>query len=949
MSRVIVKNLPKGTKGEKLRELFSQKGEVTDLSMKYTKDGVFRNFAFIGFKSENSALQAIKHFNNTYFNSTKMQVELAKDFGDKTKPRAWSKYSSESSSHQKAAKAKQAGEKQTPGKDKKLAAVERRKKAKEEKMKEFLGELGDDPEFKEFLEVHENSSTKSTWSNDTTQAAVASPDKQMKKRNDVTFDDESSSDEEDKSEDSDKDTSDDSDDDIDNKKEVKRPKPAAKTALSDLEYLKTMMMSSVLLSESDDPDVEENEDAKSKKNKQKVKGKEKKKKGSRPDKSDAAQDDSGETTAPEQVEDKPRFVAKIRGLYGKYNEKLIKDFFQPLNTVSIKLPRNARKNLIGVAFVEFTCAKDLDQALRKNKTFINGKRISMKRTQEEADLKVTEHQTRAWELKIQQDRAEEDEGIAESGRLFVRNLAYCCTEDDIEALFNKYGPLTDVSIPVDPFTHKIKGFAHVTFMIPEHAVKAFVALDGTVFQGRMLHILPGKPKPEDIELTEKTSFKKKKEAEQKSMAKSSHNWNTLFIGANAVADAMAERYGTSKSQILDASGKESLGVRMALGETQIVSETRDFLLDNGVSLDSFSQAAAPRSKTVILAKNLPAGTNELELREKFEKYGTLGRFLLPPARVSALIEFLEPAQARSAFTKLAYTKFQYLPLYLEWAPVGVFTTDYKAPSTQEDEEDMEEEQGETEREPTAVNTEDMKKEVVEDGESDDEDVDEHTPRCTLFVKNLNFNTTEEDFKTMFERCGNVKYATISKKKDFKNPGEFLSMGYGFVEYMKKSSADKALKTLQHASLDDHQLELKISNRETITPQESNKKKQKSTKQKSSKILVRNIPFEVTRNEIYELFKVFGELKTVRLPKKLSGTGSHRGFGFVDFLTRPDAKRAFNALCHSTHLFGRRLVLEWAEAGETVDDLRRKTAERYREDGPSKKLKRSSIMEDLASS
>ena len=33
----------------------------------------------------------------------------------------------------------------------------------------------------------------------------------------------------------------------------------------------------------------------------------------------------------------------------------------------------------------------------------------------------------------------------------------------------------------------------------------------------------------------------------------------------------------------------SLAVRMALGETQIVAETRQFLLDNGVALDSFSQ------------------------------------------------------------------------------------------------------------------------------------------------------------------------------------------------------------------------------------------------------------------------------------------------------------------------------------------------------------------------
>lgn len=56
------------------------------------------------------------------------------------------------------------------------------------------------------------------------------------------------------------------------------------------------------------------------------------------------------------------------------------------------------------------------------------------------------------------------------------------------------GPVTEVIVPLDKLTRKIKGYGVVTYLIPEHAVKAFTELDGTVFHGRMLHLLPGKAK-----------------------------------------------------------------------------------------------------------------------------------------------------------------------------------------------------------------------------------------------------------------------------------------------------------------------------------------------------------------------------------------------------------------------------------------------------------------------
>ena len=46
---------------------------------------------------------------------------------------------------------------------------------------------------------------------------------------------------------------------------------------------------------------------------------------------------------------------------------------------------------------------------------------------------------------------------------------------------------------------------------------------------------------------------------------------------------------TQKSKILEAEKTDSLAVRMALGETQLVAETREFLTANGVKLDVFGQ------------------------------------------------------------------------------------------------------------------------------------------------------------------------------------------------------------------------------------------------------------------------------------------------------------------------------------------------------------------------
>uniref|UniRef100_A0A8D3CSM1 Probable RNA-binding protein 19 n=1 Tax=Scophthalmus maximus TaxID=52904 RepID=A0A8D3CSM1_SCOMX len=817
MSRVIVKNLPNGMKEERFRSMFAAFGTVTDCSLKFTKDGKFRKFGFVGFKSEEEANSALQHFHKSFVDTSRVTVEMCKAFGDPTKAKAWSKHT------------------QSSGQDKAPASADTDKNKEKKELNSTLDNLEEDQGFKEFLSVHQNRSQAPTWANDTLQQTT--PDSERTKTQG-------------------------------------KKKPASD------DYL--------------------NFD------------------------SDQSEDEGEEyhgiafqfvhvksTICLLQMEPTTEFTVKLRGAPFNVKEQQIKEFMTPLKPAAIRIGKNESGNRTGYVYVDLRSEEEVGKALKKNKDYIGGRYIEVfcvdaNRGKGQRDIKEKEID-RNFTRQLKEDEEEED--VAESGRLFIRNLPYTCTEEEIKELFSKHGPLSEVLFPIDNLTKKPKGFAFITYMIPENAVTALAKLDGHIFQGRMIHLLPSTVKKEKAESSDaggpgSSSYKRQKDAKNKASSSSSHNWNSLFLGTSAVADAIAEKYNTTKSQVLDHESKGSVAVRMALGETQIVQETRQFLLDNGVSLDSFSQAAAERSTTVILVKNLPAGVVVSELEELFSPHGSLGRVLLPPSGLTAIIEFLEPPEAKRAFTRLAYSKFHHVPLYLEWAPVGVFVAAKLEP---------------------VLDKEEAVKEEKEEEEDEDEE-EESAPGSTLFIKNLNFSTTEETLQETFSKCGKITSCTISKKKD--KTGKLLSMGYGFVQYQMAEAAQKALRQLQHCTVDDHQLELKISERATRTTEVSRKKKQVDKKQTGSKILVRNVPFQASVREIRELFCTFGELKTVRLPKKAAGSGKHRGFGFIDFLTKQDAKRAFAALCHSTHLYGRRLVLEWADAEETVETLRRKTAEHF---------------------
>lgn len=189
MSRLIIKNLPKNIKEERIRSIFSVKGELTDVKLCHTKDGKFRRFGFIGYKTEDQAKAALQHFNSSFIDTSKITVDFAKSLGDESLPRPWSRYSEGSSANdrlknKKEKKAEELTDRVSKPKEAKdpsdTHSINRKKSSvvNEKNNKErtkALDDLEHDTEFQEFLSVHKHRGSKQTWSNDNVEHGQAKP------------------------------------------------------------------------------------------------------------------------------------------------------------------------------------------------------------------------------------------------------------------------------------------------------------------------------------------------------------------------------------------------------------------------------------------------------------------------------------------------------------------------------------------------------------------------------------------------------------------------------------------------------------------------------------------------------------------------------------------------------------------------------------------------------
>ena len=81
-------------------------------------------------------------------------------------------------------------------------------------------------------------------------------------------------------------------------------------------------------------------------------------------------------------------------------------------------------------------------------------------------------------------------------KLFVGNLSFNTTENDLQDAFAAHGTVVEANLMVDRVTGRPRGFGFVTMSTPEEAKAAIAALNGATIDGRNLTVNEARPREE---------------------------------------------------------------------------------------------------------------------------------------------------------------------------------------------------------------------------------------------------------------------------------------------------------------------------------------------------------------------------------------------------------------------------------------------------------------------
>ncbi|KAG7217445.1 hypothetical protein INR49_021613 [Caranx melampygus] len=157
------------------------------------------------------------------------------------------------------------------------------------------------------------------------------------------------------------------------------------------------------------------------------------------------------------------------------------------------------------------------------------------------------------------------------------------------------------------------------------------------------------------------------------------------------------------------------------------------------------------------------------------------------------------------------------------------------------------------------------------------------PAQTIFVRSLPATASNQRLEEIFSEVGPLKQCFVVKEK-----GTETCRGFGYVTYSMEEDAKTALKQIRE--YDGQRVFLsvakkKITGKKKATSEEApaapkeNEHKPKGIKNKQkSRLIIRNLSFKCSEDDLKEVFSQFGTVLEAQIP--LKPDGKMRGFAFV---------------------------------------------------------------------
>ena len=232
----------------------------------------------------------------------------------------------------------------------------------------------------------------------------------------------------------------------------------------------------------------------------------------------------------------------------------------------------------------------------------------------------------------------------------------------------------------------------------------------------------------------------------------------------------------------------------------------------------------------------------------------------------------------------------------------------KPKKEKEEKKEQKKEEEESQEENGAKATAKKEEESEEEKENDNnkKENEEELPENVyeeLFVRNIGYNTTEEELADYFAKYGDVEVVKIVTDK---NTGK--SRGFGFLKFYEKKSAFEAMKDADNIIVGERNLQIRYSNDKGSQNGGNNSAKKGPSTEFG--IFVGNISYKCTENDLKKFFKDCGKVVDVRIAKKPDG--KLKGFAHVDFETKEGMEKAVEK--NGKELQGRALKIDQSTSG-----------------------------------